>query len=59
MGFDPNIWFGNVEVVVAKNVGREPVQYVSNIYKYYTVYSMLQDQREIKQEIKDEMKAGN
>ncbi len=42
-----------------KNVGREPVQYVSNIYKYYTVYSMLQDQREIKQELKDEMKDGN
>ncbi len=59
MGFDPNIWFGNVEVVVAKDVGREPVQYVSNIYKYYTVYSMLQDQREIKQELKDGMKDGN
>ena len=59
MGFDPNVWFGNVEVVVAKDVGREPVQYVSNIYKYYTVYSMLQDQNEIKQEMKDEMKAGN
>ncbi len=59
MGFDPNIWFGNVEVVVAKNVGREPVQYVSNIYKYYTVYSMLHDQREIKQELKAGMKAGN
>jgi membrane-bound lytic murein transglycosylase MltF len=59
LGFDPNIWFGNVEVVVAKNVGREPVQYVSNIYKYYTVYSMLQDQREIKQELKAGMKAGN
>ncbi|MCJ7754637.1 MAG: lytic transglycosylase F [Thermoanaerobaculales bacterium] len=59
MGFDPNIWFGNVEVVVAKDVGREPVQYVSNIYKYYTVYSMLQDQREIKQGLKDEMKDKN
>ncbi len=59
MGFDPNIWFGNVEVVVAKDVGREPVQYVSNIYKYYTVYSMLQDQREIKEELKDQMRDGN
>ena len=59
MGFDPNIWFGNVEVVVAKNVGREPVQYVSNIYKYYTVYSMLQDQNQIKRELKAGIKDKN
>jgi len=39
-GFDPNKWFNNVEVVVARRVGREPVQYVSNIYKYYLVYRM-------------------
>ncbi len=58
MGFDPALWFGNVEVVVAKEVGREPVQYVSNIYKYYTVYSMLQDQREIKEELKEKMRDG-
>jgi len=59
MGFDPNIWFGNVEVVVAKKVGREPVQYVSNIYKYYTVYSMLHDQNRIKRELKAGMKDKN
>ncbi|HET9474088.1 MAG TPA: lytic transglycosylase F, partial [Steroidobacteraceae bacterium] len=33
-GLDPNKWFNNVEVVVAQDVGRETVQYVSNIYKY-------------------------
>ncbi len=55
MGYDPNIWFGNVEVVVANEVGREPVQYVSNIFKYYTVYSMLQDQLAIKNDLKAEM----
>jgi membrane-bound lytic murein transglycosylase MltF len=38
MGLDPNLWFDNVEVVAAKRVGREPVQYVSNIYKYYVAY---------------------
>ena len=59
MGYDPNIWFGNVEVVVAKDVGRETVQYVSNIFKYYTVYSLLQEQQEIKLELKAGMKAGN
>ena len=40
MGYDPNIWFGNVEVAVAKRVGRETTQYVANIYKYYLAYRM-------------------
>jgi membrane-bound lytic murein transglycosylase MltF len=37
-GLDPNIWFNNVELVVAAQVGREPINYVSNIYRYYIVY---------------------
>jgi membrane-bound lytic murein transglycosylase MltF len=37
-GLDPDRWFGQVERVVAEKVGREPVQYVSNILKYYIVY---------------------
>ena len=37
-GLDPNVWFGNVEVIAAREIGRETVDYVSNIYKYYTVY---------------------
>jgi len=37
-GLDPNVWFDNVEVVAAREIGRETVQYVSNIYKYYTSY---------------------
>ncbi len=41
MGLDPNIWFNNVEVVAAKRIGRETVQYVSNILKYYVAYKML------------------
>ena len=51
-GLDPNRWFGNVEVVVAQEVGREPVQYVSNIYKYYLAYSMIIDQERRKAEAK-------
>lgn len=39
-GLDPNRWFGNVEVVAAREVGREPVQYVANIYKYYVAYRL-------------------
>lgn len=37
-GLDPDIWFNNVELVVAAKVGREPVDYVGNIYRYYIAY---------------------
>jgi membrane-bound lytic murein transglycosylase MltF len=40
-GFDANRWFNNVEHVAAKEIGRETVQYVSNIYKYYLAYTMV------------------
>jgi membrane-bound lytic murein transglycosylase MltF len=46
MGLDPNQWFGNVEVVAAKRIGRETVQYVSNILKYYVAYKLLEDRME-------------
>jgi membrane-bound lytic murein transglycosylase MltF len=35
---DPNVWFQNVEVVAAREIGREAVQYISNITKYYVAY---------------------
>jgi len=41
MGLDPNVWFRNVEVVAAKRIGRETVQYVNNIYKYFVIYTLL------------------
>jgi membrane-bound lytic murein transglycosylase MltF len=40
MGYDPNIWFNNVEVAAAKVIGRETTQYVANIYKYYVAYRL-------------------
>lgn len=43
MGLDPNTWFHNVEVVAAKQIGRETVQYVSNILKYYVAYKLIED----------------
>jgi membrane-bound lytic murein transglycosylase MltF len=45
MGLDPNVWFRNVEIVAAKRIGRETVQYVSNIYKYYVAYRLIIDKR--------------
>ena len=40
---NPNIWFDNVERVVSEHIGRETVQYVSNIYKYYIAYTLVQE----------------
>lgn len=42
-GLDPNIWFGNVEVMAARMISREPVRYVANIHKYYTAYRLIQE----------------
>ena len=39
-GLDPNVWFDNVEVLAAQRIGREPVDYVSNIYKYWIAYRL-------------------
>jgi membrane-bound lytic murein transglycosylase MltF len=43
-GLDPDEWFNNVELVVAKDVGQETVQFVSNIYKYYVAYKLTAEQ---------------
>lgn len=42
-GFDPNIWFGNVENLAAEKIGAETMTYVSNIYKYYIAYRLIMD----------------
>jgi membrane-bound lytic murein transglycosylase MltF len=57
MGLDPNVWFQNVEVAAAKEIGRETVQYVSNIYKYYIAYRMAVSQMEKKEKLRKELPA--
>ena len=42
-GLDANKWFGNVELIAAKDIGQETVQYVSNVYKYYVAYKMVKE----------------
>ena len=39
-GLDPNKWFDNVELVVAKSIGQQTVTYVGNVYKYYIAYEL-------------------
>jgi membrane-bound lytic murein transglycosylase MltF len=54
MGLNPNVWFNNVEIAAAQVIGRETVQYVGNIYKYYIAYRMVTEQRERKQKLMKE-----
>jgi membrane-bound lytic murein transglycosylase MltF len=56
-GYDPNIWFRNVEIVVSNEVGLQPVEYVRNIFKYYTAYALLTEQGQIKDKVIAETKA--
>jgi membrane-bound lytic murein transglycosylase MltF len=55
-GYDPNLWFDNVEIMAAKDIGRETVQYVANILKYYLAYSF-SVQRQLERE-QSRIKAG-
>ena len=43
-GLDPNKWFGNVEMIAARDIGQETVRYVANIYKYYVSYTFILQQ---------------
>jgi membrane-bound lytic murein transglycosylase MltF len=52
-GLDPNRWFGNVEVIAAKEIGRETVRYVANIYKYYVAYRMAAVQMTARKEARE------
>jgi len=53
-GYDPNVWFDNVEVIAAREIGRETVQYVSNIYKYYLSYRLVAMQELNRQDARED-----
>ena len=57
-GLDPNIWFRNVEIIAARRIGRETVQYVSNIYKYFTAYRLIINKLNLKEKKKKAIKHG-
>ena len=52
MGLDPNVWRGNVEVVAAREIGRETVTYVANILKYYTAYRLIEERSRDRNQVK-------
>ena len=41
-----------MEIVAAESIGRETVQYVANIYKYYLAYQMVVEQMKQREEAK-------
>ena len=55
-GLDPNVWFRNVEIIAARRIGRETVQYVGNIYTYYIAYQFIEDTLYRKEELKKRKK---
>ncbi len=57
-GLNPNLWFNNVEHIASARIGRETVQYVSNIYKYYVGYQLALDEIEEKKALKARVGSG-
>ncbi len=57
-GLDPNKWFGNVERVVSERIGRETVQYVGNIYKYYVAYKLALDRQAARDKARSSVTSG-
>lgn len=56
LGFDPNRWFGNVEIGMYRAVSGEPASYVRNIYKYYVTYQGLERSRLARNEALNQLK---
>jgi membrane-bound lytic murein transglycosylase MltF len=54
-GLNPYVWFNNVEIIAGERIGEETVTYVSNIYKYYVVYTLLEEQWVEKEAAKSEL----
>ena len=54
-GINPDEWFREVEFLVEKKIGREPVRYVGNIYKYYLAYKRIRDRVREEQEARERL----
>jgi membrane-bound lytic murein transglycosylase MltF len=56
-GYNPNLWFNNVEIIASVEIGRETVQYVGNIYKYYLAYKMVTERQAKSTETREKIEA--
>lgn len=55
-GFNPNVWFDNVEIVTAAKIGIETTTYVRNIFKYYVSYKLIKERQEKQEKLKNQFK---
>jgi membrane-bound lytic murein transglycosylase MltF len=44
-GLDDDLWFDNVEIAAGRALGREPVLYVRDVFKYYAAYRLQLESR--------------
>lgn len=56
-GLDPNLWFDNVEIAAGRALGREPVLYVRDIFKYYAAYKLQLERRAERAAAREKLKA--
>ncbi|HAM50706.1 MAG TPA: hypothetical protein DCP92_08460 [Nitrospiraceae bacterium] len=59
LGIDPNKWFFNMDRMALKVMGRETVQYVANINKYFIAYKTVErllEEKRIKREKEEKHK---
>jgi membrane-bound lytic murein transglycosylase MltF len=57
-GLDPNIWRNNVELIAARRIGEETVNYVANIYRYYVAYRLAEVEEEARMEERERVRGG-
>ena len=57
-GLDPDKWFNNVEIVVARRIGLETTTYVRNIYKYYAAYALTVEAQAIARKAREQIAPG-
>ena len=55
-GLDPNVWFGNVEVLAAERIGAETVGYVASIFKYYVGFKLGFRKSDAAEKLKDDLR---
>jgi len=56
-GFDPDRWFDNVELVVAREVGAEPMNYVGNIVKSFVAFRLGAEQAAERRRVRENFAA--
>ncbi len=54
---DPDRWFRNVELVAADRIGRETVEYVRNVYRFYIAYGLIEERLALKDSALDALRS--